>query len=164
MRISITGHQRVQVADDWNWVRAELNNIMVKLPKPLIGVTSLAIGADQLFAELILKHGGTIEAVLPFPEYELKLEVADRPKYQRLLEMASKVIALRKEGSDEQSYFEAGKRVIDLADLVIAVWDGEPAKGFGGTADVVEYAKQKRKDTIHLNPVEHTVNVHTHDC
>jgi hypothetical protein len=37
------------------------------------------------------------------------------------------------------------------------VWDGEPAKGLGGTGDVVGYAVQKGKDLIHLNPVNRSV-------
>ena len=39
-------------------------------PVPLIGVTSLAIGADQLFADAVLQLGGELEAVIPFAEYD----------------------------------------------------------------------------------------------
>jgi hypothetical protein len=35
----------------------------------------------------------------------------------------------------------AGEKVVDLSDTLLAVWDGLPAKGYGGTADVVTYAR-----------------------
>ena len=35
----------------------------------------------------------------------------------------------------------ASELMIDTADELYAVWDGEPARGYGGTADVVAYAR-----------------------
>jgi hypothetical protein len=33
--------------------------------------------------------------------------------------------------------------MVDHADELYAVWDGQPARGYGGTADVVAYARQR---------------------
>lgn len=131
--------------------------LMVELPEPLIGVTSLAIGADSIFAESVLQHKGSIEAVIPFPEYELTFDIDDRDRYRRLLKAASRVMLLQKKRSDEESYLEAGKMVVDLTEMLLAVWDGKPARGLGGTGDIVEYAVRKRKDIFHLNPITHRV-------
>lgn len=35
-----------------------------------------------------------------------------------------------------------GYRDVGLSDELLAVWDGRPAWGFGGTADVVAYAER----------------------
>ncbi len=35
----------------------------------------------------------------------------------------------------------ASKLMIDHSDELYAVWDGKPARGYGGTADVVAYAR-----------------------
>lgn len=32
--------------------------------------------------------------------------------------------------------------LVGMADRLLAVWDGKPARGFGGTADVVAYARR----------------------
>jgi hypothetical protein len=40
------------------------------------------------------------------------------------------------------------KLMIDKADELYAVWDGKPARGYGGTADVAVYARD------HDTPVE----------
>jgi hypothetical protein len=37
----------------------------------------------------------------------------------------------------------ASEFMIDHADELYAVWDGQPARGHGGTADVVTYARQR---------------------
>lgn len=158
MKLGITGHQSLEDSQGWDWVKAEMEDLLTKLPEPIIGITCLAVGADSLFAKIVLQHSGSIEAVLPFPGYELKLQAHERDEHRRLLERASRVTTLRRQSTDEESYFEAGKRVVDLADLLIAVWNSKPAKGLGGTADIVEYAKQRRKAIVHLDPVRHLVN------
>lgn len=154
MRIGVTGHQRLDEPAGWEWVEREVDRFLSSLPPPLLCVTSLAVGADQLFANAVLRRGGTLEVVLPFPEYESTFtETRDRREYARLLRRAAKVRVLERHGSDEDAYFAAGKRVVDTSGLILAVWDGKPAAGRGGTGDVVDYAIRQGKRTVHLNPV-----------
>src|SRR5262249_46236711 len=42
-----------------------------------------------------------------------------------------------------------GQKMVDMSDAVMAVWNGQPANGKGGTADIVVYAQGKNKD-IHI--------------
>lgn len=158
MRIGITGHQRLKEPSNWQWVSLEIDNLLSQLAQPLIGISSLAIGADQLFASAILRHGGSLEVVIPFTEYERTFsEEQDKQEYIRLLNSASNVEILEKRGSEEEAYLEASKRMIDLSDILVAVWDGKPAAGLGGTGDAVNYALQKQRKVIHLNPIIHKV-------
>jgi hypothetical protein len=46
---------------------------------------------------------------------------------------------------------------MEMADLVIAVWDGEPTRGKGGTADIVSYARDRGVHLVHLNPLDYSV-------
>ena len=159
MRVGITGHQRLKEPARWNWVRRELDRFLSSLTPPLIGITSLAIGADQLFADAVLQRGGSLEIVIPFAGYESTFsEERDRQEYTRLLRRALKQEVLEKCGSDEEAYFASGKRMVDQSELLIAVWDGRPATGLGGTGDVVRYAAKQRKRTIHLNPITQEVS------
>lgn len=146
MKIGITGHQRLKSPGDWTKVRAEMAKFLSKIDTPLIGLTSLAIGADQEFAAAVLQRGGTLEAIIPFDGYEMKYkEGPDRDTYRSLLERASRVETLVKRGTDEEAYLEAGKRIADLCDRMIAVWDGQPAAGIGGTGDIVDYCRAQGK-------------------
>jgi hypothetical protein len=158
MRIGVTGHQHLPTSEAWSWVRGELDRILPAVSSPLVGVSSLAIGADQVFAEAILAHGGSLEAVVPFPEYEERFRAkADRNAYRALLQQASRREVLPRAGSDEESYYAAGCFVVDVSDLLIAIWDGEPARGRGGTADIVRYAERVGKHILHLNPMNRQV-------
>jgi hypothetical protein len=159
MKVGITGHQRLQEPASWRWVEQEFDHLLSRLSPSLIGVTSLAIGADQLFAKAVLRQGGSLEVVIPFAGYETTFsERRERQEYRRLLRLASRIEVLEKRGSDEDAYFAAGKRMVDLSELILAVWNGKPAAGLGGTADVVRYAIQQRKRIIHFDPIKQTVS------
>jgi uncharacterized phage-like protein YoqJ len=156
MKIGITGHQKLDNPAWWYWVEQELNNriseFLVESSNNLTGVSSLAVGADQIFAELILKVDGKLHAVAPFSGYEKTFDAKGLSKYKNFIERASEVEILPAKSTDQESYFAAGKRVVELSDVIIAVWNGKKAAGLGGTGDAVEYARQNNKKVIHLNP------------
>ena len=158
-RIGITGHQRLSSPADWQWVEEAIESVLSSLPRDLTGFTSLAIGADQLFAELILRRGGFLTVIVPFAEYETKFaEGPDRDGYNKLLVQANTVEVLKAAGSNREAYFKAGKQVVNRSELLIAVWDGKPAAGLGGTADVVVYARQCGTPILHIDPMSRVVS------
>jgi len=159
MRVGVTGHQRLEEPVRWSWVKRELDRLLSSLSPPLIGITSLAVGADQLFANAVLQQGGSLEVVVPFTGYEFAFpEETERQEYTRLLRCASKAEVLEKQSSDEESYFVSGKRMVNRSELIVAVWDGKPAAGLGGTGDIVKYALQQRKRTVQINPITKEVS------
>lgn len=146
MKIGITGHQKLDDPKSWEWVEQKMKETIKSFGKGIIGISSLAVGADQLFAKLILTSGRELHAVLPFEGYEEKFETGvSRDKYKKLLNQAAKTEILPAAASDEESYFAAGKRVVKLSDVLIAVWNGKKAAGIGGTGDAVQYAEEMRK-------------------
>ncbi|NJR75068.1 MAG: hypothetical protein HC773_18400 [Scytonema sp. CRU_2_7] len=60
VKIGITGHQRLEDSASWDWIELEIDNILAQAPKPFVGVTSLAIGSDQLFAKAVLNMVGIL--------------------------------------------------------------------------------------------------------
>lgn len=154
MRIGITGHQRLNVEGAWSWVEQAICGLLDGQSRPIVGITSLAVGADQLFARLLLERGGDLYVIVPFAGYERSFEEwRGREEYKRLLGRATKIETLQALATDEESYFAAGMRVVDLSEIMLAVWDGEKAAGLGGTGDVVAYALAHRTHVIHINPV-----------
>jgi len=155
-RVGITGHQRLEDPDAWPWVASVMRDELARIAPPLVGVTSLAVGADQLLARLVLACSGTIHAVLPFADIERSFSPDDVPAYRELARQAT-VEVLDTPGTDEDAYLAAGKRVVELSDLVMAVWTGKAAKGKGGTADIVAYAIRRGVPLIHIDPASRTV-------
>ena len=163
MKIGITGHQKLDNPTWWRWVEQELNNHISEFLREssnnLTGVSSLAVGADQLFAELILKFKAKLHAVIPFAGYEKTFAAEGLNKYKNFIEQANKVEILTAKSTDQESYFAAGKRVVELSDVIIAVWNGKKAVGLGGTGDAVEYARKCNKKVFHLNPNSKEVTI-----
>jgi len=155
-RVGVTGHQRVDDPESWPWVASVMREQLTAMVPPLIAVTSLAVGADQLLARLVVERGGKIYAVLPFADIERSFSPEHLPAYRELVKDATLEV-LDTPGTDEDSYLAAGQRVVDLADVVLAVWNGKPAKGKGGTADIVAYAQWRGKPVIQINPASRTI-------
>jgi hypothetical protein len=109
----------------------------------LIGLTCIADGADSLFAQAVLDLGGALHVVIPAKEYRDGLPIEHHATYDALLSRAAAVIRLDHVESDSTAHMAASLRMLDEADELLAVWDGKPARGYGGTADVVDAARAR---------------------
>ena len=124
----------------------------------MVGISSLASGADQLFAESVIERGGTFEAIIPFPEYETRFSLGvARERYQALLAKAIRATVLERVGTDDECYYAAGTHIVDSCDVLLAVWDSGPARGLGGTGDIVRYARRVGRPVVHIDPVKLSV-------
>jgi hypothetical protein len=114
--IAVTGHLNL-TEPTVPLVRAELRRLLSgHRPGTLTGLSCLAPGADTLFAEEVLAAGG------------------------RLLAAAAEVLVLPRPVPDDAAYQAANAELLRRADLLVAVWDGGPGNGRGGTADMVAAA------------------------
>ena len=152
MNIGITGHQRLDDASRWGWVEESMRKALSQYSTSIVGMSSLAVGADQLFARIVLELGGAVHAIIPFAGIERSFSSSEDLQRYRDLVADATIETLNTPGSDQDAYLAAGFRVVDLSSLLIAVWDGLPAKGKGGTADVVDYASSKKVPIVHINP------------
>jgi hypothetical protein len=121
---------------------------------PLAAVSSAASGSDTLFVEEVAHRNLPFRLILPFPKarFEQDFSPADWQRILPLIERATRVEELAGGKSAEEAYMETGKLTADRADIMIAVWDGKPAVGFGGTGDVVDYVRGLGKPLIIIDP------------
>jgi hypothetical protein len=61
--------------------------------------------------------------------------------FDRLVSAASDVIVLPFEHAGREAYEAANELLLERADELVAVWDGQPSTGEGGTGDMVEHAR-----------------------
>ncbi|HCT79392.1 MAG TPA: hypothetical protein DGG94_16550 [Micromonosporaceae bacterium] len=138
--IGITGHARL--SDESATLIKEALREALRDHDAIHGVTCLAEGADQLFAEAILDAGGTFEVVLPAHDYRDAMIPADnRPTFDKLLARASSVSYMPFSESNRKAFLAAGEELVRRSHQIIAVWDGVPAADVGGTAQVVDVAR-----------------------
>jgi hypothetical protein len=137
--IGVTGHQSMPAAA-LELAERELRRLLAEQSEPL-GLCSLAIGADQLFARLVLEAGGSLHVVIPSRGFERTFGSADRAAYRELRAAAAETTVLEFDEPGEPAFHAAGLFVVEHCDLLAAVWDGLPARGLGGTGDVVRHAR-----------------------
>lgn len=130
-------------------------------------LSPLADGSDRIVAEAVLARPlARLDAVLPLSvEDYLETFESDRSRaeFLALLKLSRRPILLRarhlhEDRHDEagqtelrhQAYVQVGQYVVDHCDVLIAIWDGEPAHGIGGTAEVVQYAVDQRRPVIRI--------------
>ncbi|MDR1213866.1 MAG: nucleoside 2-deoxyribosyltransferase [Propionibacteriaceae bacterium] len=149
--LGVTGHQNIPLAAR-EYVVAGIRDCVGAQPAPLIGYSSLAAGADQLFAREVLAAGGQLIAIIPSQGYEGAFAEDGLRSYQDLLASCTETVTLDFTEPSEEAFMAAGEEVMRRSDVVIAVWDGLPAAGLGGTADAVEYARGLGKTVVVVWP------------
>ena len=144
VRIGVTGHRWIPAADKQisHTIGAALKQIIEaarpSLPATEVGVTvvsALAEGADRLVAKVALEFGARLEAVLPFEqaEYEKDFDHRSRTEFRHLLDQAASVSVVTPARQRDENYLRAGRAIVDRVDVLLALYDGDPARGIGGT-------------------------------
>jgi hypothetical protein len=142
VRIGITGHSNL-TPESVPLVAAEIRKVLSEFGEPLVGVSCLARGADQVFARVVLEVGGQLHVVLPGADYrERKVKPDNREEFEALISHAVSVQVLPYETSNRDAYAAANEEVLGSVDALVAVWDGAPSDGKGGTGDTVQAARR----------------------
>ena len=124
-------------------VKAELERRLGEVdPAQLVGLSCIAKGADSLFADALLGAGGRLVVVVPSQDYrERKVKPDHMPTFDRLCAAAHETLTMPYESASREAYEAANEVLLRRADRLMAVWDGQPSGGKGGTAHVVETAR-----------------------
>ncbi len=117
---------------------------------PLFRLLSpLAEGADRLVAREAHEQRWALSVPMPFERNEYQKDFASeasQDEFRGMLEWAGEDTVELDGGRDDaeewRSYEAVGRYVVRNCDLLIAVWDGRPGKGRGGTADTVQFAAE----------------------
>jgi len=117
-------------------------------------VSPIADGADQIAAEVALDLGWELQAILPFERTRYRASLANhgaRERFDTLLEKA--VCLLELPGDPEHgldAYVMTGRATVAHSDVLVAIWDGLPPRGRGGTGEVVQLALTRGTAIVHV--------------
>lgn len=143
--VGFTGHRQLaSEADAAIAIREALQSLQNEIPGEWIALSSIADGSDQLFAQQALALGLSWHAILPLPRSEFAQDFtpSEWTAVEEALAAADHVRVINNDTGDRnESYLDCGIETVNGADVLLAVWDGDPARGKGGTADVIEYAR-----------------------
>ena len=151
--IGFTGHRS---GIDEAVVRSALNDALVgfqELAAKNSGraelYSSVAEGSDTLCVETARQLNMPVHILLPMDELEFASDFTSAEAWlrsNRQIERARQrpcrdsVHQAPGETERPDCYFNQGMHILSAADILVAVWDGLPARGLGGTAEVVEQA------------------------
>lgn len=116
----------------------------------LIGLTCLARGADQVFADAVLTVGGALHVVVPAADYFDRITDPDaRQRCDEYLRHAVATDQLPFGNATREAYDAASRHLVDHCDTLIAIWDGSHDSG---TGHAVLHARRAGKKTIVVWP------------
>ncbi|MGN7160139.1 hypothetical protein [Sphingomonas sp. SAFR-052] len=162
--VGVTGHRPGRLSGvDPAMLRARIDATLAALAAAapndrfrLVG--SLAEGADTLAADAALALGWQLDTVLPFAheEYAQDFAGAKASELTARIDRSANVLELpgRRDGPGgaAAAYERAGRVVLTQSDILLAIWDGEPARGRGGAAQIVAEAVAHSIPVVVLDP------------
>lgn len=130
-------------------------------------LSPLAEGADRVVARAVLDYpGARLDVVLPLTveDYLEDFETEESKKeFRDLLAWCRRPVLLRtRRVRDDRhdpgdqadvrrdAYKQAGRYVVDHCDVLVALWDRQPPRGRGGTAEIVTYAEEQSRPVIRV--------------
>ena len=174
--VGVTSHRNIP-AHEVEPIRQRVRDFFAQLKRdfpelPLVVLSALAEGGDQLVAQEGLAAGARLVAPLPLPR-ELYVDdfpdPAIRANFDALCSqaeivrlpqlMAQSRLAIGSPGmARDRQYAKAGVYIASHCHILLAIWDGKETGRLGGTAQIVKYHLSgvmpglidRRRDTRHV--------------
>jgi hypothetical protein len=139
-------------------VKAAHASVLASESPDLRLVTMLAEGADTILAHSAREANFRLDVILPFPRNDYVaaqgMQTDALAVFDSFLADAHSVLELdNRTGTGEaDAYLSAGRHMLAHIDLLVAVWDGAPAAGVGGTAQIVGEAVRAGIPVVWIRP------------
>jgi uncharacterized phage-like protein YoqJ len=154
--LACTGHRPQKLNMEWNgagpmslWVQEKMRKILEE-QKPHQVISGMALGADQIWAELAVIMNIPFIAAIPFKGQESKWSEKLQNKYRILLGKAKRVVNVSGEDYYKPSFMQdRNEWMVDRSKGIVAVWDGST----GGTFNCVMYAQAEDVQVFRINPL-----------
>jgi hypothetical protein len=154
--LGVTGHRDIDMKSEpvCSAIYEQCCALREQYPNsPFVILSGLAEGADRLVAGIAMETlDAALVAVLPMPSAEFESDFDSAASKAEFAEMLQKALGVReveapsgvpgwKEPGEARNerYARVGAIIVDHAQVLFAIWDGEPSRGTGGTAEVVSW-------------------------
>lgn len=155
-----TGYDETTIASALTRVLGDLKARIEKVGGRAELYASVAEGSDTLCVEVARRIGLPTHLLLPLPEVEFAKDFSSPEAWERSKRQLD--LARQRPGRDSallspndfkrpDCYFDQAMRILDAVDVLVAVWDNQPSRGLGGTAQVVAQATNIGIPVVHIN-------------
>jgi len=162
--LAVTGHRYIkQTALNTPSLLSAIETIKYNFPVDDYQIHScLAAGADQILAQLLLDNlHAVLIHVLPLDESEYLRDFNCEKSikdYYSLKSKAKKTVRFVDNSPRPIAYRQANQYMLDNCDLLVAMWDGKPPKGVGGTGEMVGMARDRNIPLIWIHCYEEKIS------
>lgn len=146
--VGVTGHRDL-IEDEIPIIKKMVRSFFLDLREsfpglPLMLLSPLASGADQLAAEVAFELNIETVALLPMPadEYRRDFEGDDLTKFEQLLKGAPLVeipMVAEDPGKRDQQYVSLAAYLTAHCHILLALWDGADVDAPGGTSSTIRF-------------------------
>lgn len=148
MIVAFTGHRPNKLNNEYDGkgpissrIKAELTKELKRLA-PAYCITGMALGVDQLAAEICIELNIPFIAAVPCDDQEKVWPNKSQVRYKEILSKAKEVVIVSPGAYYSQCMQVRNIYMVDRADVIIGVHDGSK----GGTYNCLEYARSKGKE------------------
>ena len=145
LAIGFTGHRSLK---DEHKLRQQIRDFLREQKGAfegiVYGVSSAAAGGDQLFGESCLELEIPLRVLLPRPagQFREDFDEAAWQRTERILKNAVSIEVIGGNQSRKEQFYDCGIQTVAQSQLLVALWDGQPSRGAGGTQEIVSYAEK----------------------
>lgn len=127
---------------------------------------SIAEGSDTLFVEIARDLGLPVHLILPLEEEEFAKDFSSPAAWERAKAQIDRVRAkpdretlrlTKGDSSRPACYYDQGMQMLEACDVVVALWNGEAARGSGGTGQIVAQARAMEIAVVVVDSKDGTV-------
>lgn len=153
LTVGCTGHRPTSIGGykipnpTYSYIEEETRRIIADL-KPDLAISGMALGYDQLFAEICIDLGIPFIAAVPFVGQEAIWPKGSQGRYNNLLTKASEIVVVSEGQYAVWKLQIRNEYIVNRCDKLIAAWNGSP----GGTANCVSYANKVGREVVRIDP------------
>tara|TARA_R110000868_G_scaffold75946_3_gene218803 strand:+ start:16392 stop:16859 length:468 start_codon:yes stop_codon:yes gene_type:complete len=152
MIISFTGHRLDKIgikipSETYYKIYKSIEDKLKEL-KPSKTISGMALGVDQISAIISYRLNIPFIAAIPFKGQENLWNDKEKITYNKLLKLSCEQVVVNTGAYSASHYQTRNEWMVDNSDLLIAIFNGSKS----GTANCVNYAKSKNKQSIIINP------------
>jgi uncharacterized phage-like protein YoqJ len=156
LTLACTGHRPQKLAFEWDgagpvslWVQGEMRKIIEEI-RPTQVISGMALGADQIWAELAVIMNIPFIAAIPFRGQDSRWSEKLQNKYRILMGKAKRVVNVSGEAYYRPSFMQdRNEWMVDNCNGLVAVWDGSQV---GGTFNCITYASSLQLNIRRIDP------------
>ncbi|WP_395751215.1 hypothetical protein [Prosthecobacter sp.] len=124
---------------------------------------SAAEGTDVVCIEAARELGMPVHLLLPLAQGEFEKDFSTPATWARSKAQMDRAAAVpgpdslrtvEEESTRPECYFNQGIVMLEAVDVLITVWDGQPPRGSGGTAQMIAQARATGIPVLHIQPAD----------